>query len=222
MASMPRSPLGLKPPVEDYLNAQKREHPVLVELREATATVPYSMMQIAPNQGVFLDWLIRSMGAKRCIEVGVYTGYSSLVTALALPDDGYLLACDVSEEWTALAREHWARAGVDHKIELVLQPAQQTLQARVLAGASNSFDFAFIDADKSGYLDYFELCLRLLRPGGVLAFDNMLWGGQVAERSNQEANTRALREVNRRVLADSRVTTSLVPVGDGILLATKR
>ena len=179
-------------------------------------------MQIAPNQAIFLRWLLRTLGARRVIEVGVFTGYSSLSMALALPEDGYLLACDVDEEWTAMARTHWKKAGVADRIDLVLQPAVQTLSARLAAGEANSYDFSFIDADKTSYRDYFEHCLRLVRPGGVLAFDNMLWGGAVAHSTDQEKNTRALRELNRLVLSDRRVVASLVPVGDGVLLATKR
>jgi caffeoyl-CoA O-methyltransferase len=169
-----------------------------------------------------MSWLVRLLGARRTIEIGVYTGYSSLATALALPDNGYVLACDVSEEWTGIAQTHWAKAGVDGKIDLRLAPAAETLKKCIHGGESGTYDFAFIDADKGGYDQYFELCLRLVRRGGVMAFDNMLWGGSVADRSAQDAETRALRELNRKVLSDSRVEASLIAVGDGILLATKR
>lgn len=179
-------------------------------------------MQIGPNQGAYLAWLVRTLLAKRCIEIGVFTGYSSLCTALALPDDGYLLACDVSDEWTTIAREYFRQAGVQDKIELVLAPAKQTLQARIEAGEAGSYDFAFIDADKEAYGEYYELCLRLLRVGGVIAFDNMLWGGSVADENNERASTIAIRKMNDAIIADPRVYSSLVPVGDGILLATKK
>jgi predicted O-methyltransferase YrrM len=217
---MPRSPLGLSTKIEEYLNVQKPEHPVLAALRERTEPLEWARMQIAPNQAEYIRWLIATIRAKRTIEIGVFTGYSTLATALELPADGTILACDVSEEWTAMGREHWKLAGVDHKIDLVLAPALETLNARILAGESNSYDFAFVDADKENYLGYFEACVRLVRSGGVIMFDNMLWGGAVAEKTEQAPSTLALREVNRRVLSDRRVRASLVPVGDGLLLAT--
>lgn len=217
---MPRSPLGLPPPIENYLNAQSDEHPALAALRVKTEPMKGAAMQIAPNQAEFICWLLKTIGAKRTIEVGVFTGYSTLATALELPADGKILACDVSEEWTAIAREYWELAGVAHKIELVLQPAIETLHERILSGESKGYDFAFIDADKENYQSYFEACVRLVRPGGVIMLDNMLWGGSVAGTSRQDTSTRALREVNRRVLADTRVRANLVPIGDGLLLAT--
>ncbi len=217
---MPRSPLGLSNPIEYYLNAQRAEHPALVALRAKTQPLQWSRMQIAPNQAEFIRWLLKTLAAKRTIEVGVFTGYSTLATALELPEDGKILACDVSEEWTAIGREYWELAGVAHKIELVLKPAIETLNERILAGESNAYDFAFIDADKENYQVYFESCVRLVRPGGVIMLDNMLWGGAVAGSTRQDADTRALREVNRRVLVDARVHACLAPVGDGLLLAT--
>lgn len=217
---MPRSPLGLSSSVESYLNSQASEHPVLAELRRVTEPLEWARMQIAPSQAEYLRWLLHLVGARRTIEIGVFTGYSSLATALELPSDGYLLACDVNEEWTNIARKHWALAQVDQKIDLVLSPALETLHSRILDGESNSYDFAFIDADKESYGEYYEACLRLVRPGGVIVLDNMLWGGAVAERSQQSVATRALRELNQRVASDRRVKASLIPVGDGLLLAT--
>jgi len=219
---MSRSPLGIDPSVENYLNLQAPEHPVLAELREVTAPLPMSQMQIAPSQAAYMSYLVRSLSAKRAIEVGVFTGYSALTTALALPDDGYLLACDISEEWTSIAKRHFDKAGQSSKLDLVLAPATDTLQSRLMAGEARSYDFAFIDADKENYRDYFEACVRLVRRGGLIVLDNMLWGGAVATQTNQSASTRALREVNRRVLSDPRVHASLIPVGDGLLLATVR
>ena len=218
---MTRSTTGLPEELDAYLNDHVTEHPVLAELRDVTAPLPLSMMQISPSQGAYLAWLVQLLGAKRTIEIGVFTGYSAITTALALPDNGYILACDVNEEWTATASQYFKKAGVEHKIDLVLAPASKTLAERILAGESNSYDFAFIDADKPGYLDYYEKCLRLVRTGGVILFDNMLWGGSVADKSRQDESTRALREVNRRVTEDRRVSTALISVGDGLLAATK-
>lgn len=218
---MSRTNFNLSALAGTYLDSTVREHPVLEELRSVTAPMDLSMMQIGVNQGAFMSWLVRLVGARQAIEVGVFTGYSSLCTALALPADGHLLACDISEEWTKIAKAHWQKAGVAQKVELVLAPAAETLSERVRSGQSSSYDFAFIDADKEGYQDYYELCVRLLRPGGVVVLDNALWGGSVADRSDQRASTRAIREVNRTVLEDRRVDASLVPVGDGLLLARK-
>lgn len=179
-------------------------------------------MQITPNQGAFLVWLQRLIGARRCLEIGVFTGYSSLATALALPDDGLLVACDVSDEWTRVAREFWDRAGVASKVDLRLGLATETLENLLRAGEAQRFDFAFVDADKENYESYYELCLRLIRPGGVLVFDNVLWSGSVAVSTDQRASTRALRELNRRATSDPRVEASLVAIADGLLLLRKR
>ena len=207
----------------DYLLRKSlREPPALAALRAETASHPRVNMQIAPEQGQFMQMLVRLTGARRTVEVGVFTGYSSLAVALALPDDGQLLACDISEEFTAIARRHWQKAGVAHKIELVLAPALDTLDARITAGESGSYDFAFIDADKGGYHAYYERLLRLVRPGGLIAVDNTLWSGAVADPAVQDADTRAIREFNDRLLADQRVDLSLVPVGDGLTLARRR
>ncbi len=213
----------LEAALNDYLlDVSLREAPLLRALRQETAGLPMAQMQIAPEQGQFMAWLARLGGFRRCIEVGVFTGYSSLALALALPDEGYLLACDVSEEWTAIARRYWSRAGVDSKIELQLQPAVQTLQERLDAGEAESYDFAFIDADKQAYADYYELCLQLLRPGGVIAVDNTLWSGRVADPADSEPSTRALRAFNRKLTDDQRIDLSLLPLADGLTLCRKR
>ncbi|HKS58478.1 MAG TPA: class I SAM-dependent methyltransferase [Steroidobacteraceae bacterium] len=199
-----------------------REPEVLARLRAATASLPQAQMQIGPDQGQLMALLARLIGAKRCIEVGVFTGYSSLAVALALPPDGRILACDVSEEWTAIARRFWREAGVDHKIELKLQPATRTLEQLLAAGEAGRYDFAFIDADKPAYDTYYELLLQLLRPGGLIALDNTLWSGHVANPDNRDPNTLALRALNDKLHRDERIDVSLLPVGDGLTLARKR
>jgi caffeoyl-CoA O-methyltransferase len=219
---MTRSTLGLPASIENYLVDHSPQHPVARKLADVTAPLEQATMQIGPNQASFMMWLVKLLGAKRCIEIGTFTGFSSLATALALPDDGYLLACDLSYEWTTIARQHWAEAGVANKIDLVLQSAPQTLQERLNAGEAESFDFAFIDADKENYDEYYELCLKLVRRGGVIAFDNMLWGGSVADPTDERESTRAIRDLNDKVFTDPRVDCSLIPVGDGLLLATKK
>jgi len=206
----------------DYLHdlATRREDPLLAELRRETAALPMARMQIAVEQGLFMSLLVRILGAERCLEVGVFTGYSSLCVARALPPKGRLVACDVSEEWTAIARRYWERAGVAERIELRLGPGAKTLQALIDSGQSGGFDFAFLDADKEGQSAYFEQCLALLRHGGLVAIDNAFMGGDVVEpQDGAAAEVRALTE---RVFADRRVDASLVPIGDGVLLARKR
>lgn len=211
-----------EPLAEYYSRVAVREPPIFAELRRETAALPMARMQIAPEQGQLMGMLVRLMGARRCIEVGVFTGYSSLAVASALPDDGELLACDVSEEWCAMARRYWRKAGVDRKVRLVLAPAKQTLDRELAAGAAGRYDFAFIDADKPAYRDYYESCLRLLRAGGLIAVDNTLWSGRVADSANREPDTVALREFNAFVAADDRVDLCLVPIGDGLTLLRKR
>lgn len=206
---------------EYYAQHGYREPALLAELREETARHPMAKMQIAPEQGQLLQLLLQMMGARRVIEVGVFTGYSSLAMAQVLPDDGHLLACDVSDEWTQIARRYWQRAGVAERIRLVLAPAAETLAAEVAAGVE-AYDFAFIDADKAGYLDYYEACLQLLRPGGLIAVDNVLWSGAVADPADQDGSTRALKAFNARVADDARVQHCLVPIGDGLTLCRKR
>jgi predicted O-methyltransferase YrrM len=199
-----------------------REPDVLARLRAATASLPQAQMQIGPEQGQLMALLARLVGAKRCIEIGVFTGYSSLSVALALPPDGRILACDVSEEWTSIARRFWREAGVEHKIELKLQPAVRTLEQLLAAGEAGRYDFAFIDADKPSYDTYYELLLQLLRPGGLIALDNTLWSGHVADPNDRDPNTAALRVLNDKLHRDERVDLSLLPVGDGLTLARKR
>ena len=204
------------------MDATVREPAILGKLRDETSRMPYGGMQISPEQGQFMALLVELIGARRAIEVGVFTGYSSLRVALALPPDGRIVACDVSEEYTNVARRYWREAGVDGKIELRLGPALGTLDALLAEGQSGSFDFAFIDADKANYGGYYERCLALLRPGGLLAVDNTLWSGAVADPKKQDPDTRAIRELNAKVAYDPRVSASLVPIGDGLLLARKR
>jgi caffeoyl-CoA O-methyltransferase len=209
--------------IHRYLIAHSvREPEVLARLRAATASLPQAQMQIGPEQGQLMALLARLVGAKRCIEIGVFTGYSSLAVALALPQDGRILACDVSEEWTAIARRFWREAGVDHKIELKLQPATRTLEQLLAAGEAGRYDFAFIDADKPAYDTYYELLLQLLRPGGLIALDNTLWSGHVADPNDRDPNTIALRTLNDKLHRDARIDLSLLPVGDGLTLARKR
>jgi caffeoyl-CoA O-methyltransferase len=199
-----------------------REHPVQRELREATRDMPHGGMQIGPEQGQLMALLVRLLGARRTIEVGVFTGYSALSVALALPADGRVVACDVSEEWTAMARQYWARAKVADQIDLRIAPALQTLDALIAAGESGRFDFAFIDADKSNYPAYYERCLVLVRKGGLVAVDNTLWSGAVADASKVDKDTVAIRAFNDAVHADQRVDLSLLAIGDGLTLALKR
>jgi caffeoyl-CoA O-methyltransferase len=207
----------------DYLlDVSLRDHPSLRALREATATLPEANMQIGPDQGQLMGLLVELVGAARVIEVGTFTGYSALAMALALPDDGRLVACDVSEEWTSIGRPYWEEADVAHKIDLRLGPAAETLRTLLADGAAGTFDFAFIDADKEGYETYYELVLALLRPGGLVAVDNTLWEGKVADPSATDADTEAIRAFNLKVRDDERVTLSLVPIGDGLTLLRKR
>lgn len=205
-----------------YAGVAVREPPLFAELRRETARLPQAVMQIAPEQGQLMAILVRLMGARRCIEVGVFTGYSSLAVASALPEDGELLACDVSEEWCAIARRYWQRAGVDRKIRLVLAPAAQTLERELASGKAGAYDFAFIDADKPAYRGYYEQCLALLRTGGLIAVDNTLWSGRVADPSVRDADTEALRAFNEFVGRDQRVDLCLVPIADGLTLLRKR
>jgi predicted O-methyltransferase YrrM len=219
---MTRRTLQLDDTLVDYLQAHSlREHPAQVALRHATLEVPHHEMQIAPEQGQFLALLVRLLGARRTIEVGVYTGYSALAVALALPEDGRVLACDISDEYTRVGRPFWQQAGVAHKIDLRLQPALATLDAELALGAQGRYDFAFIDADKTGYDAYYERCLALLRPGGLIAIDNTLWNGSVAYPS-QSDETAALQALNDKLHRDERIDLSLLPVADGLSLARKR
>ncbi len=204
------------------LSVSLREPPLLRRLREETADDAMARMQIAPEQGQFMSMLTELLGARRAIEIGVYTGYSALCVASALPKDGELIACDVSEEWTAIASRYWKEAGVMGKIELRLAPALETLDSLLAEGQANSFDLAFIDADKAEYGAYYERSLALLRPGGVILVDNTLWGGDVINADDHSTDTEAIRAFNKMLHADERVSLSLVPIGDGLTLARKR
>lgn len=207
----------------DYLHAVSlREPALLARLREETAALPEARMQIAPEQGQFMAMLVRVMNAREILEIGTFTGYSALAMALALPPDGHIVACDVSAEWTAIGRRYWREAGVAERIELRLAPAIETLEALLADGGEDRFDFAFIDADKSGYHAYYEACLKLVRPGGLIVVDNTLWDGRVADDSVQDANTRAIRAFNAALHDDVRIDLSLVPIGDGLTLARRR
>ena len=198
------------------------EPEVLTALRLETALHPMAQMQIAPEQGQFMALLVQLLGVKKALEVGVFTGYSALRVALALPPEGKLVACDVSEEYTAIARRYWEKAGVAAKIDLRIAPATETLNELIQAGETNSFDFAFIDADKSSYPTYYEQVLQLVRPGGLIALDNVLWSGQVADPAVQDRRTNTLRALNDAIHNDDRVVASLVPIADGLTLAMKK
>ena len=203
------------------LDVSLREHDLLRALREETAAHPRAAMQISPDQGQFMAFLARLMGARSALEIGVFTGYSSLAVALAMPPEGRIVACDISAEFTAVARRYWEAAGVLGKIDLRLAPALETLDALLEDGRADSFDFGFIDADKESYGAYFERALRLLRPGGLMVIDNVLRRGEVADPSVQNTATAAIRELNARLLHDARIHLSMIPVGDGLTLAQK-
>jgi len=190
-------------------------------LRQETNQLEMSIMQISPDQGQFMALLLKLMGAKHIIEIGTFTGYSALSMALAIPDDGSIVACDISKEWTDIAQRYWAKAGVDNKIDLRLAPALETLTSLIESGETDSFDFAFIDADKENQLQYYEKCLQLVRPDGLICIDNVLWGGSVIDANDQQSSTVAIREFNEFVFADKRVEISTIPIGDGLTLARK-
>jgi predicted O-methyltransferase YrrM len=199
-----------------------REPAILAQLRTETNQHPQAVMQIAPDQGQFMGLLIQLLGVKKAIEVGTFTGYSSLVMALAMPEDGRLITCDVNPQDTAIAQRYWAAAGVSDKIDLCLGPAIDTLQNLLAQGAANTFDLAFIDADKGNYPQYYEHCLNLLRPGGLILIDNVLWSGAVADPTITDKRTTILRELNSQIHQDDRVNISLLPIGDGLTLAMKK
>lgn len=207
----------------DYLlQVSLREPPLLARLREATKAVPFAAMQISPEQGQFMRLLVELIGARRTLEVGTYTGYSALSVALSLPPDGQVVACDISDEYTAVGRPYWAEAGVAEKIDLRLGPAAETLDALIAEGGAGRFDFAFIDADKTNYLKYYEQALVLVRQGGLIAIDNVLWNGAVVDFADESDDTLAIRALNAKLADDARVSLSLVPIGDGLTLARKR
>lgn len=199
-----------------------RESRLKKALREETSQLEMARMQIAPEQGQFMALLVELTGARKVIEVGTFTGYSALCMAESLPDTGKIICCDVSEEWTDIGKRYWYEAGIEDKIDLRLAPALETLDQLIAEGNVGAFDMAFIDADKTNYLNYFERCLKLLRIGGLLMFDNTLWGGSVADAANQEQDTVALRALNERLHSDERISLSMVPIGDGLTLALKR
>jgi caffeoyl-CoA O-methyltransferase len=215
--------LNMNDALWDYLRSVTvREPDVLRRLREETASNPKANMQISPDQGQFMALLMHLTGAKRTIEVGVFTGYSSLAVALALPADGHIIACDVSEEWTAVARRYWREAGVEHKIDLRLRPALETLDGLIASGEAGRFDFAFIDADKSNYQNYFERAMVLVRPGGLIAVDNVLWSGRVLDSMEKDPDTSAIRAFNEKLHTDDRVWLSMLPIRDGLTLACRK
>ena len=215
--------IGLPDDVYDYVLAHGvRELAILARLREETATHPMAQMQIEPLQGAIFRLLVELLDARSYLEVGTFTGYSSLAVALAMPADGSLVCCDVSEEYTSVARRYWAEAGVADRVDLRIGPGIDSLDAMLAEGRENTFDLAFIDADKKSYPDYYERCVRLARPGGVIVLDNVLWGGEIVDMAKQDRDTLALREVNEIVRDDERVTEVLLPVADGMTLARKR
>ncbi|MBP0027792.1 class I SAM-dependent methyltransferase [Roseofilum sp. Guam] len=215
--------LNLTPELYDYLQkVSLREPEILAQLRAETAANPRGGMQIAPEQGQFMAFLVRLMGAKKTLEIGVFTGYSSLVVALALPPEGRIVACDVDAEVTNIARRYWQKAGVSDRIDLHLAPALDTLDQLIENGEEHTFDFAFIDADKRNYINYYEKALTLVRPGGMIVIDNVLWSGKVADPQVNDPRTESLRAFNQTLQKDERIELSLVPIGDGLTLAWKR
>jgi predicted O-methyltransferase YrrM len=201
------------------LGISLREPEILAELRQETAKLDMSIMQIAPEQGQFMSMLMKLTGARRAIEIGVFTGYSTLCMALPMPADGKIIACDINREWTDIAQHYWQKAGQAGKIELHLGPAMQTLASMLENEQANSFEFAFIDADKPNYCNYYEACLQLVRPGGLIAIDNVLWGGSVIDEDDDSEDTVAIRELNELLHDDDRVDITMVPIGDGLTLA---
>jgi predicted O-methyltransferase YrrM len=219
---MSRGSIGLDRRLNDYLvGAHRPEHPVLANLRRRTAGLPRGSMQVAPEQGYLLAFLVRLIGAKNALEVGTFTGYSALSVALALPPDGRLVACDISTGWTKIGRLHWQEAGVSERIELRIAPALETLAALIAEGLCDSFDIAFLDAEKTEYDGYYEACLRLVRVGGLITFDNILQHGRVADPEAVDASTEAIKALNAKIAADERVDAVLLPVGDGMTVARR-
>ena len=199
-----------------------REDPILKDLRDHTYDMEEKAMQIAPEQGQFMRMLVKLIGAKNTIEVGVFTGYSSLAIALALPEDGRIVACDVNPQYTTIAEKFWISAGIREKIDLRIGPAKDTLSELISDRLIGTFDFAFIDADKINYDHYYELCLELIRPGGLITIDNVLWGGSVSDNAINDVDTNSIRALNDKLHKDKRIDLSLVPIGDGLTLAMKR
>ena len=220
---MSRQSLGLSDDLHEYvLSVSLRESEVMRRLREETADHPEAQMQIAPEQAQFLQFLVQLIGARRTLEIGVFTGYSALAVAEVLPSNGEIVACDISEEYTQVARRYWAEAGVDDRTDLRIAPAEETLSVLLDEGQAGSFDFAFIDADKESYDTYYEQSLTLLRPGGVIALDNMFRGGRVADPAPDDESVQAIRELNEKLHADERIDLTVLPLADGVTLAMKR
>ncbi len=219
---MPKTIVTMTDPLYEYmLDTWLREPDVLKELRAETAQLDMSAMQISPDQGQFMAFLVTLLGAKRIIEVGTFTGYSALAMALATAEDAKIICCDVSDEWTSMGQKYWKKAAVENKIDLRLAPALDTLND-LLAKGENSFDFAFIDADKINYDAYYEACYSLVKPNGIVAIDNVFWGGSVADTSQQDDDTNAIRALNEKLQQDKRIDLSIIPIGDGLTLARKR
>jgi len=220
---MTKSTLNLTPSLYEYLLSHSgREHPLLKELREITASDEMARMQISPEQGQFMQLLVKLMGAKQIVEVGTFTGYSALAMAMAMPKEGRIICCDLDKKWTDIAQQSWKKAGVEDKTELILAPAEETLSSLLKAGRARSFDLIFVDADKESYDTYFELSLRLLRPGGLLLIDNTLWGGSVIDQQKQDPDTKAIRALNLKLQQDSRIELSHLPIADGLTLCLKK
>lgn len=220
---MTKKTLGLDDRLHNYfLSISGRESDILRSLRKETSAHSLSRMQIAPEQGQFMALLVQLLGATKTLEIGVFTGYSSLAVALALPAQGKIVACDINEDYTAVARSYWQRAGVADKIDLRIAPALETLDRLIESGEADTFDFAFIDADKQNYDNYYERALQLVRVGGLIAIDNVFWGGQVADPTVEDANTKAIRALNAKLVQDERISLSVVPIADGLTLALKR
>lgn len=220
---MSNKTFALPQPLYDYLlSVSLREAPILRQLREETAGLPAADMQIAPEQGQFMALLARLIGARQALEIGVFTGYSALAVALALPASGQLVACDINPDWTDIARRYWALGGVADRIDLRLAPALDTLDRLMAEGRAGSFDYAFIDADKENYIAYYERCLALIRPGGLILIDNVLWSGRVLDEESEDPETRAIRAFNHHLSRDERVEASMTPFADGLTLARKR
>ncbi len=211
--------LNITPELYNYmLDKSLREHPALTGLRQETSSMELAMMQVAPEQAQFMQFLLRLIGAKKVLEIGTFTGYSALAMALALPEDGQLITCDVSEEWTSKAHPFWAEAGQSNKIKLRLGPAVETMYSLINDGLSQQFDFIFIDADKTNYINYYELALKLIKPKGLIAIDNIFWDGNVLKEEDTTAQTREIKKLNDFIKQDKRVFVSLLPIADGLFL----
>ncbi len=220
---MSAEPIQLSKRLQAYLQSVSvRESEVACRLREETKSMPLSIMQITPEQASMMAFLVELISAQKCLEIGTYTGYSALAVATAMPRNGLLISCDINDEWTAVAKRYWREAGVANKIDLRLAPARETIDSLLSSDEGGTFDFAFIDADKENYDAYYEGCLKLVRSGGIIAIDNVLWFGNVIDPSKIDVDTKAIRTLNDKVLHDDRVTICMVPIGDGLTLVRKR